>query len=162
MSSWLLAVVAVGHKKKTKNKTDNRDDINTMKLLSPLPVDFLLPTTPPHLSPSHCCLGVQPSCSCGSNSKGYAAYPPSLPVTDTHAPSLPGPVHDILSIESPTCLLQRTMVVDNLDMFSSFSDGWCVSNVRTVLLRYCRIPNCNLMLVCLQTTNMDSNGCLLD
>lgn len=78
-----------------------------------LPVDFLLllPTTPSHLSLS---LSLLPWSLAVMllwlHSKGYAVYPPSLPVTPapaththTHnASSVPGPVSDILSIEPPT------------------------------------------------------------
>ena len=96
-------------------QTDRRaDDTNTLKFLSPLPVDFLLSaTTPSHLSLS---LSLLPWSLAVMllwlHSKGYAVYPPSLPVTPpppppatqtrTHSPSVPGPVNGILSVESPT------------------------------------------------------------
>lgn len=72
---------------------------------------------PPHTSRclSLCYLGVWPSCSCGSTLKVTLCthrHCLSLPHQHrqphthihAHAPSVPGPVNDILSVESPTCL----------------------------------------------------------
>lgn len=68
-TSWLPAVLQWDTAKQTYRRAD---DTNTLKFLSPLPVDFLLllPTTQ-HTSRclSLCYLGVWPSCSCGSTLK---------------------------------------------------------------------------------------------
>lgn len=107
-----------------EDKTNRRaDDIKTLKFIFPLPVNFLLllPTT---LHTSRCLSMLPRSLAVmllWLHSKGYAVYPPSLPVTPppppvththtnarahthtrTHASSVPGPVNNIPSAESPT------------------------------------------------------------